>query len=197
MHQRETALRIALFGFGLAIIAVLATMVMANPKIDDQQLMGTVSSITATAIEIGNQTVALTPQTQYVSQAHRAIRATQIQVGDCVTAILHREGKSLLADKVKLMDLMGTGKHQKFSGKILRVGSNQFQLGENTIMFDEFTIRLGASLQTARPQDWLGTDVLVIAVKNDAEVWIAEVIRQGFEISAAVLPLRQTQYATQ
>ncbi len=170
----------------VAVLALLGTAGQASEKKLKRtyQVMGKVSDCGRSYVMIDDVKYYLTPETRLYSQAHKRISLTDICRGGLVNIAYYRIGRNLVAGRIKFLDMIGSAQYKTISGKIKSVSRGSLYLGGSRIFLDEFTIRLGDVVQSRDLRNWLGVDLTVIALKNDAGMWVAEIIREGADITS-------------
>jgi hypothetical protein len=161
-------------------------MIAAQPNSGGKHIMGRVSECQSGYIKIDNILFYLTPSTEVLSQAHDKINLSEIFRRGLVQVSFNVYGKRLIADKIKLIDITSTGKQQSFHGEVKAAYGNRFLLDGKTFHIDEFTIRTGVTVQKSIPKNWLGINIIVVAVEKAPDIWVAEFIREDFDTTAMV-----------
>ncbi|MFQ5629931.1 MAG: hypothetical protein ACE5I1_14285, partial [bacterium] len=137
-------------------------------------------------MKIDNTLLYLTPSTKIFSQTRDKIDISEIDRRGLVYVSFKRFGKKLVADKIKLMDLANEAKQQSFRGQIEIAKGNRFLLDGKIFHFDEFTIRMGETVQKRSAGKWRGKNVIVVAVEKASGIWVAEFIREDYDTTAMV-----------
>ncbi len=178
-------------GFATVLFITLLSLITAasisagenSPK-RTYQVMGKISDCGRSYVMLDDVKYYLTPETRLYSQAHKRISLTDICRGGLVNIAYYKIGKNLVAGRIKFLDMVGSAQYKTIRGKVKSVTRGSLYLGNARIFLDEFTIRLGDRVQDRNLRNWLGADLTVIALQNDAGMWVAEIIREGADITS-------------
>lgn len=162
------------------------TILAARPNSGEKNIMGRVSECQSGYIKIDNILFYITPSTTAFSNTRDKINLSEIYRRGLVQISFSIYGKRLIADKIKLIDTASSGKQQSFQGEVQAAYGNRFLLEGKTFHIDEFTIRTGVTVQKRIPKNWLGINIIVVAVEKAPDIWVAEFIREDFDTTAMV-----------
>lgn len=149
-----------------------------------KHIMGRVSECQSGYLKIGSTVLLMTPSTEVTNQSNAKIELAKIGRRDLVYITFRRYAKKLVAEKIQLLDQAIAKKQQSFRGLIRAAKGNRFLLEETIFNFDEFTIRVGETLEKDAGQDWRGANAIVIATEKAPGLWMAEFIREDLETTA-------------
>lgn len=185
MHSRVRGFMLAGQALFIALLFVVSHVFAANgPKA--QQIMGRVSESQSGYIKIGSAVLLMTPSTQITSQSQKSVQLAQIDRRDLVYVTFKRYSNKLIAEQIHLLDLATSKRQQSFRGPIQVAKGNRFLLDGVIFNFDEFTIRMGETLEKAAIEGWQGTNAIVVATEKASGLWVAEFIREDYETTAMV-----------
>ncbi len=151
----------------------------AQSMVETLQFTGKVDGFSGNMLKVDGRSFYIRSKSKIYSQAHHRLSLRKITINSLVDISYYKIGKLRIVDKIKLLDLVGSGNYKTFSGKIKKTGNTGVQVAGQFFHLDEFTIRIGLKLQKSDVNVWRNTYVTVTALKNDAGKWIVEVIREG------------------
>lgn len=184
MHRRlEFTLSLAA---AVVISAVISTLALPSSSKDrDPIAMGKLSDCRSGYVKINNQVFYLTPSTQVLSPARDRVALSQLCQQKLVQVYYRMYRGRRIAKKIKLMHGIGAGQLQsQFAGTVGAVKGNRLDVGDHSVHFDEFTMRIGQALEKKKAKDWIGEKVAVVAVQNQRGDWFAEAIHLVNETTA-------------
>ncbi|MCB9501410.1 MAG: hypothetical protein H6696_05700 [Deferribacteres bacterium] len=160
-------------------VIVFPVLGFTQTKIETIQLSGTIENINSNILTIDGEKFFIRPNSKIYSQAFPKASINHVHQGVMVDASYYNLGQIHVIQKLKVLDMVGSGNYQTFMGKITKIKPNEVYIGTQNFVIDDFTIKIGLKLQKSNVNFWRGSYVTVTALQNNAGQWIAEIIREG------------------
>ncbi|KAA3616067.1 MAG: hypothetical protein DWQ05_09975 [Calditrichaeota bacterium] len=158
----------------------------AQINVETLQITGKVNDFSSNIVSVDGKSFYIRANSRVYSQAYSKLPLKMITINSLVDISYYKIGKLFIIDKMKLLDMVGSGNYKIFTGKIKKTGKRGVQIGNKNFLLDDFTIKIGLKLQKTDIAYWRNSYVTITALKNEAGNWIAEIIREGITPSPAL-----------